>query len=307
MSLLFSEAAKYYIGTNCIGGQLGECPTWLVGSIFYLGDKLLTTSGIDKNSAREKIEEAKKICETYGLVFAIDLIIPSPELLDEIITFAGELDVPLFIDSPDSDIRAKAYLKTKDYGLNRIAIANGLYVDSGENELNALAESGIENVVLMAFDPKDPYSSIEPSNRVMILRKLLDTASRAKAKNILVDTVVLDPSSIYLSGEAIYQIRRDFKLPAGSAPANALGNVSKDRFSIEEMIGIHGGAAAFLRMVGADFIMYGPVSRVKYVAPVVAMIDSMLGYGLRRRGVRIEGTHPSKTLLRRVQQSFTKR
>jgi tetrahydromethanopterin S-methyltransferase subunit H len=122
----------------------------------------------------------------------------------------------------------------------------------------------------------------------------------------MVDTVVLDPSSIYLSGEAVYMVKTELRLPVGSAPANALGNVTKEKVGVEGMVGVHGGSAAFLRMMGADYIMYGPISRVKYVAPVISTIDSLLGYGLRRTGVKIEGKHPYKTLLRELQQLFTK-
>ncbi|MGC9181435.1 tetrahydromethanopterin S-methyltransferase subunit H [Thermogladius sp.] len=300
------EASKYRVGDYCIGGILGECPTWLVGSIFYMGDKLLTSSGFDRNSAREKVEEAISICEKHGLVLALDVVFPREELVDDILSFVGEFNIPLFLDSPDPAVRAKAYLRASEMGLKRLSIANGLYVDSPREELEALRNSGIETSVLMAFDPRDPYTSIEPEKRLQIVRRLLDTARDTGVKNVLVDTVVLDPSSIYLSGEAIRRIKSELKLPSGSAPANALGGATKERLGVEGAVGVHGGAAAFLRMMGADFVMYGPVSRAKYVAPVVSMVDSLLGYGLRRSGVRIEGKHPVKALLKELQQIFTR-
>jgi tetrahydromethanopterin S-methyltransferase subunit H len=300
------ESAKYRIGDYCIGGVLGECPTWLVGSIFYLGDKLLSSSGIDKTVARQKIEEALSQCDKYGLVLALDVIFPSENLIEEILSFIGEFSIPVFLDSPDPGIRARTYLKASELGLTKYSIANGLFVDSPPEEVEALRESGIESAVLMAFDPKDPYTSIEPAARMTIVRKLLEGVKGLGVRNIMVDTVVLDPSSIYLSGEAVYMVKTELKLPVGSAPANALGNVTKEKVGVEAMVGVHGGSAAFLRMMGADYIMYGPISRVKYVAPVVSTIDSLLGYGLRRTGVRIEGKHPYKTLLRELQQFFTK-
>lgn len=298
--------AKYSIGGFPIGGRLGESPTWLVGSIFYMGDKLLEGGGrsFNRAEARKKLEEALSIAAETGIVLALDVVLPTREIVESALAFLGEFKVPLFIDSPDPGIRSAGYLAASNLGLRELAIANGIYLDSPREELEAIRESGISAAVLMAFDPRNPYESIDPRSRAGIVERLVSMAHEARVGKLLVDTVVIDPSSIYLSGESIRLLKERFDFPAGAAPANALGSVTKEAVGAEAMAGIHGGAAVFLRMMGADFVMYGPLGRIKYVAPAVAFVDSLLGYGLRRAGMGVEARHPTRIFLRKIQQLF---
>ena len=298
------------IGGVKIGGQPGDNPTLLVGSIFYHGDKLLVDEVkgiINKELSRKVIEDALSIAEEYGLYFALDVIFPTPESVDNILPFVSELNVPvLFLDSPDSKARIRAYSLSRELGLTHRVVANGIYVNTSADEIEALKENGILNAVLLAFDPSQPYKSMYPKDRLSIVRKLLDLTRDIGVKGTLIDAVVLDPASIGLSASTIYLVKNELGYPSGCAPANALGPVSKYNFHIEEVAGIHGGIAVFLRVMGADFIMYGPVRRIKYVAPAIAMVDGLLGYLARQEGVRIRGKHPLRTLLKKVQQLFVK-
>ncbi|MCD6301694.1 MAG: tetrahydromethanopterin S-methyltransferase subunit H [Staphylothermus sp.] len=305
----WSGQAKIKIGNYIIGGYPGENPTWLIGSIFYLGDKILLNErgDFDKQQARKKIEEAINIANEHGLVFGLDVVFPSIESVENIMSFISEYDIPLFLDSPDPTIRAKSYIVAKTLGIEKKIIANGLYIDSPEEEIEALRSSGIETAVLMAFNPKDPLRSIEPQNRLSLINeKLLPLAERAGVKNVLVDVIVIDPASIGLSGETIYLVKKLHGFPAGCAPANALGPISKKKVGVEQMYVIHGTTASFLRIMGSDYIMYGPVSRIKYVAPSVALIDSLLGYIWKRRGAKISREHPLRKYFKNIQGAFAK-
>lgn len=298
------------IGGVRIGGKPGDNPTLLVGSIFYRGDKLLideVKGVIDKELSKKIIEDALNTAEEYGLRFALDVIFPTLESVDNILPFISELNIPiLFLDSPDSKARIKAYSLSRELGLTHRVVANGIYVNIDMDEVEALKENGISNAVLLAFDPSQPNKSMYPKDRLSIVRKLLDLARSIGIKGILVDAVVLDPASIGLSASTIYLIKNELGYPSGCAPANALGLVSKSYFSVEEVTGIHGGIAVFLRVMGADFIMYGPVKRIKYVAPAIAVVDGLLGYLAKLEGTGVQGKHPLKTLLKRIQQLFVK-
>lgn len=150
----------------------------------------------------------------------------------------------------------------------------------------------------MAFDPRNPLESIKPLKRLKLLEeKLLPVARKVGVEQALVDAVVIDPASIAFSAEAIYSTKKKFGFSSGCAPANALGSVFEKNTSINEIYDIHGGTSTYLRVYGADYIMYRPISRIRYIAPAVAMIDSLLGYSLRRKGEKIAGTHPMKKLL----------
>ena len=69
---------------------------------------------------------------------------------------------------------------------------------------------------------------------------------------------------------------------------------------------IHGTVASFLRIMGSDYIMYGPVSRIKYIAPSVALVDSLLGYIWKRQGTKIGRDHPLRKYFKNIQRIFAK-
>lgn len=298
----------YRVGDYCIGGVLGECPTWLIPTILYHGDKLLLSpkGEFDKKTLADKIQEALTIVSEYKLVLALDVVIPSVDSAQKILSFIGDYKIPILIESPDPQVRAHSYKIASEIGIVDYVIANGIYVDTTDEELRALRESNLKKAVLIVFDPRNPYESLSDEKRSKMLEELLiPIAKLAGVELMLLDFVVLDPGSIAICGEAIRKFKSKYESPAGCAPANALGNVSKNMVSIDELYGVHGGSAAYLRMKGADFIMIGPLSRLKYVAPVISMIDGLLGYEVRRSGRKLIEQHPIKGLLRKVQRLFT--
>jgi tetrahydromethanopterin S-methyltransferase subunit H len=304
----FTEQFKYNIGGHVIGGLPGENPLWLIASIFYLGDKLLLSErgDFDKAEASRRIEEAIGIADKYGLVFGLDVVFPSMESVEKILPFVSEYNIPLFLDSPDPLVRAKSYLVARELGITDRSIANGIFIDSPEEEVNALRDSGIKTSVIMALDPRKPLETLYPENRVKLLDKLLGIAKRAGVENILVDAIVIDPASIAFSAETIFLVKKKYGYPSGCAPANALGPLGKKSIGVENMYGVHGGAAAYLRIYGADYVMYGPISRIKYIAPIIAFIDSLLGYSLRKKGVKISRNHPLRKYFKEIHSKSIK-
>ncbi len=298
------------IGDIVIGGTPGDNPVLLVGSIFYHGDKLLINEKkgvIDKERARKQIIDAISLADKYGVNFAVDLIFPTTESVENIMSFISSFDdLVLFLDSPDPNARIRAYYLTRELGITEKVVANGLYTNTSEEEIIAIRDSNIRTALLLAFDPANPHQSMMPHDRLHVLeKKLLPLARNAGVENILVDAVVLDPASIGISATTIKLVKEKYGYPSGCAPANALGPVSKSKFKIEEVAGIHGGTAVFLRVMGADFIMYGPVKRIKYTAPAVAFVDGLLGYLARHEGVHIGRNHPLRKILKNVQKLFT--
>lgn len=175
---------------------------------------------------------------------------------------------------------------------------NGLYTDSPEEEAEEIRDNELAATVLMAFNPRDAAGSIDPESRLKLLEeKLLPVARRNGLSNLIIDSIAIDPATISLSAETVYMVKEKYGFPSGCAPANALGPVSKKTVGLEGMYSVHGGVAVYLRVMGSDLIMYGPVQRIKYVAPAVAMADSLLGYSLRHHGVRIRGSHPLRRYL----------
>ena len=300
----------FKIGSVVFGGEPGERPTVLVGSIFYLGDKLVINhdEGVfDKEKTKEAIKYAEEVAEKYSLPLAIDLVAYSEKAMENYVPFVAEVtEAPIFLDGVEEKARIAAYKISHEIGITERVIGNAIYTHSKENELNALKEYKIRNVVLMAFDVANPMKSMMPKDRLEILKnQLIPKAEEAQVEQPLVDVVVLDPASIAISAASVLKIKEETGLPVGCAPANALGPITKAAFGVEGMSGIHGGTAVFLQMFGTDFIFYGPIRRIKYVAPAVAVADAYLAYLAKFEGKRPPKKHPFNTLLRKLQRMFT--
>ena len=309
--ILGVEAETVELGRVRVGGLLGVNPLLLIGSLFYRGDKHVVDyekGVVDRNRVRKEVENARVMAEDYGLSLGLDVIVETREAAERLLPFildeAG--DLPVFLDSPDPMVRTHMYMLARDLGAVETCVVNGIDSNTGMDEIRAIKESGLKNAVLLAFDPSNPYNSLYPGQRLKLLReKIIPLAREAGVKGFLIDAVVLDPASIAISSSTISLVKEELRLPAGCAPANALGPVSKKTLGSEAAAGIHGGVAAMLRSMGADFVFYGPVKRVKYVAPAAAIVDSMLGYLQRMRGRKPGAHHAMNKLLRRLQKLFT--
>lgn len=301
---------KFIIADTTFGGMPGSRPTVLIGSLFYTGDKSVINHKegiIDKKKVENSIRKAEEVAEKYSLPLAIDLVAYTSKAMENYLSFICDLtNAPIFLDGVEEEARVRAYQLAKELGLNHRVIGNAIYTHTKDDELMVIKENNIEAMVLMAFDAVNPASSLMPNDRIKILKEnLLPKAEKANVKKPLVDVVVLDPASIALSSATISRIKEKYGLPTGCAPANALGSISKKTFGEEGAFGIQGGTAVFLQMSAADFIFYGPIGRIKYVAPAVAITDAYLGYLSRLEGERPPRKHPYNTLLRKIQRFFT--
>lgn len=112
-------------------GKPGEYPAWLIGSMFYLSDKLL----FNEKGDFDKLKARKKIAENYSLVFGLDVVFPSFESIDKILLYVSEYDAP--IDSPVPRVRARSHTASRKLGIRDRVIANGIFIDSPEEEVNS--------------------------------------------------------------------------------------------------------------------------------------------------------------------------
>ena len=96
-------------GMKC-GGQPGEYPTALAGTIFYGGHKIISDEkeGIfDKDAAEGLIKNMEEMEDTTGNPCIIQTFGATPEALVKYLEFVGDLsDAPFLIDSTSGEARA---------------------------------------------------------------------------------------------------------------------------------------------------------------------------------------------------------
>ena len=293
------EQVIFNIGGVELGGQPGELPTVLIGSIFHNRDRIVVdpVKGMfDKKEAESRINKQEEMSDKTGNPYFIDIVGQTEEALIKHIDFVAELtENPFLIDGPSPAVRIPAVKHCVEVGLGERAIYNSIDENVTEEEIEALREQGLTAAVVLAFNSLDP----RPEGRVKLLKGsrgkigLLEAVSRAGVKKVLVDVAVLDPPSIGVSARTIHMVKSRFGLPTGCAPSNAVTT-----WKAVEMLGGYARSTciasshAILPAFGANFLLYGPIRYAEMVFPACAMVDAFIGYDSRWRGIRPRKKHP---------------
>lgn len=285
----FTNKQKIYsIAGVKIGGQPGEYPTVLVGSIFFGKHKIVTDPAkglFDQAQAKALLDQEAVESASTGNPRFIDPIGDTGKALISYIQFlSAHTDVPILVDSPYQAARMEALRHFAGSPIIPRLIYNSIAEDFTEEELECLRECRVKNAIILAFSTK----ALLPHDRIKLLReKLLPAAERAGIENIMVDTGVLDIPSVSWAAQAISEVKKEFGFPAGCAPANALFMWEKVRKQgMQAFQAAASSVFALPQMYGADFILYGPMRFAPWVYQVCATIDALIAYGGRFTGVR---------------------
>jgi tetrahydromethanopterin S-methyltransferase subunit H len=279
-----------------VGGQPGEYPTVLIGSIFYDRHKIITNAvkgEFDEPKAETLLKKQEEMSDKTGNPVIIDVVGSTVEALDRYVDFvSATTESPFLVDGPSAAVRIPVMRHLAETGLLKRAIYNSIDYAVKSDEIASLKEMGAESSVLMTYNPKNVWAE----GRVEILKGyegqkgLLDAANEAEMHNVLVDTVVLDVPSIGISARAIYIIKNKYGLPVGCGPANAITTWKKAKkemgpFAYTTCLA---GSCLITQSQGANFVLYGPIENAEAVFPACAMADAIIAYNARRFGIRPE-------------------
>lgn len=284
-----------------VGGQPGEYPIVIVPSIFYERQKIVFDSikgEFDKKEAELQLNRVAEVSEKTGNPFFVDVMGTTTEALIRYTDFVTELTkCPFLIDSISRQARVEAMRHVCEVGLADRAIYNSVNYLATDEELKALREIGVKSAVLLAFDPKKPLEEKDAILKGSVgQRGLLCAAEEAGVKNVLVDTAVLDVPSIGAAGKAVYSVKEKFGLPAGCAPANALAiwrRLKTGDFGPTARKVCLGSSVLFTQMMGANFVIQGPIELAEAVFPACAMADVIIASEAKKLGTIVKAAnHP---------------
>lgn len=290
-----AEQKVYQIGDVEIGGQPGERPTVLIGSLFFGGHTIVRDrpKGLfDEAKAKTLLERESVAAAETGNPRFVDVVGDTGAALIRYIEFvAVHCDAPILVDSPSPQARLEAVRHFCGSDVMPRLIYNSIDEHWAEEELAALRECGVKSAVLLALSNR----AVRPADRLTLLRDcLLPAAERAGIKNILVDTGVLDIPSVGWAAEAVRLVKEELGYPTGCAPANAIYLWNKLRAK---------GAPAFEaaasvvftlpQSLGANFVFYGPMRNAPWAYPAAAAMDAMIAHTGRLNKVRpVTQAHP---------------
>nr|MDO8046163.1 tetrahydromethanopterin S-methyltransferase subunit H [Candidatus Baldrarchaeota archaeon] len=299
------EQKVYEIGGVKFGGQPGEYPPVLIGSIFFKGHKIVFDSkkGVfDKAKAKKLVENQEKCSSETGCPHAVDVIAETPEAMKNYLSFIFEItDAPILVDSPDFNTIIEGCRFAIEIGEKDRIIYNSLGPRVKEEELKEIQDLGINAAVLLALNTSNPF----PDGTLKILEEtLLPKVAKAGITKPLIDTPILDLLTTSLAIKAIDKVKSKLGLPCGCAPCNASFTSRKIwPFKRGSFRTFHTAIITAIQLSGANFIIYGPIRYAPYVFPACAAIESLISYGLRFEGIKTKtDIHPLKIFVQKLRK-----
>lgn len=288
------------VGGVKLGGQPGELPTVLIGSLFHMGHKIVRNreKGVfDREEAERLIRLQEEFSEKTGNPCMVDVVAETNEALEKYVDFiSGFTNIPILINGPDASVRLHASNYAKEVGLLNRIVYNSINFAVSEEEIENIKEIGLKASVIQAFNPRNTW----PEGMLKILKGtpemegLLDKALRAGIEKPMVLTSVYDVPSIGPAVRALYIVKSEFGLPAGTAPVGVVGQWEKvEELGHNAKRVCRGGTVALAQSLGANFIIYGSMAKAENIFPVSAMIDASILYNSKKLGVKpLTKNHP---------------
>jgi tetrahydromethanopterin S-methyltransferase subunit H len=287
------EQMVFEVGNVKIGGQPGEYPTALAGTIFYAGHKIVSDSrkGVfDRGIAESLIKKQEEKSDATGNPCLIQVFSESPEAMRRYIDFISSISkAPFLIDSTDANTKIEGVKYAAEVGLIDRAIYNSINPSITDWEIKALSIFKVKASIILTFNPRDvtvkgKIDLLTKGVQGVVSRGLLEIAREAGVSKPLIDVAILPlGSGAGPSLMSTYVIKAKLGLPVGSGIHNAVSAwdwLRKARKSIpegREMAKTCDVASNILQVLaGGNFVLYGPIENAPLVFPVVAMADSIV-------------------------------
>ncbi len=290
----FNTPQKIYeIGDIKIGGQPGELPTTLIGSIFYEGQKIVENpkKGVfDRARAEELIRKQEELSDLTGNPCMLDVVCTSIEAARSYIDFVSEAtEAPILLDAYPK-VRLEALEYVTEIGLIDRIVYNSIY-SPDEAEIDAIKNSKVEAAILLAYNVKDRTSEgvLSLLNGTEGNPGLLEASERAGITKPLVDTTIFTYiPSVGIGARACLRVKEELGLPAGGAPGNAVSIWEQPEELGPDLSKVIYVTPQVVPMVmGADFLLYGVIEAAPWLFPTCAAVDAMVAatdqveYGLK--------------------------
>ena len=293
-----------------VGGQPGELPTVLAGTIFYNKHELVEDAAkglFDRQKAERVLNLQESASDETKNPHMVHIYGTTPESICRYIDFVAETsDAPFLIDSSEGPVRAHAARYVSEIGLADRAVYNSINMSISESEIAALAESDIDSSIILGFNAMD--SSLQ--GRMSMLEEggnLLDRGLLSIADECGILNKLIDPSITPMGDGAGVALRMTLTAkakwghPTGSGIHNApsawswLQQKKEADPLLYKICDI--GSICLQQAAAGDFILYGPIENAPYIFPMAAMSDIMIAEAVADLGVEPASGHPINFLV----------
>jgi tetrahydromethanopterin S-methyltransferase subunit H len=303
-------------GVKC-GGQPGEYPTVLAGTIFYGGHKIIEDekAGVfDKEAAQSLMKVQEEMSDTTGNPHYVHTFGQTPEAIVKYLEFVGEhSDYPFLIDSTSAEARLAGANYATEVGLADRAIYNSINMAADAAEIVAVGETDLTESIVLGFNAMDMTSQgkmdIWENGGSVLDKGLLEMSVESGIDKPLMDVAVTP-------------------LGQGAGPAVRTSFMQKSKWGYPSGAGIHNvpsawdwmrnykksvekggmghpeawpvadvGSNLIMLMAGGDFVLIGPIENAQMAFPACAMCDIFMAEAAKDIGTVPIDEHPFFKLL----------
>jgi tetrahydromethanopterin S-methyltransferase subunit H len=290
-----------------LGGQPGEFPTVLSGTIFYHGHKIVQDEDrglFDRDKAEMLVNKQAQFGQETGNPAILHIYAKTIDAFEKYMEFVDPIwNGPFIMDSADLSVRAAAAILVSEVGYADRAIYNSISMATDTSEEAALRESEVDCAILLAYNPTE--TGVDGS------LKVLETGGSVKEKGLIavakelgMANLLIDPGVVPLGSGAGSALRfsvaakAKFGLPVGSGIHNAVSSWTwlKGKSLLDRRC-CDAAATAMQQLSAADFILYGPIENAEFIFPVAAMADIMVAEAVRDLDIWPAPEHPINRLV----------
>lgn len=272
------------------GGQPGEHPTVLLGTLFY-GTQFGSFDAADRERAGALIRTQEEMSDLTGNPGIVDIFIEKGSDIRRNIEFTLDhisCRSPFSVDVPEADVRIQTLSYLKESGLLDRTIYNSLNLGLVPGEFALLRLHPPAGAILLGYNPGD----LSTDGRMDILetgagyldRGLVELADEAGIVGRLLDTAAV-PFGHHAAEtvRAIPAMKNRWGHPVGCSFHNTVESWSwlkgyrKGHPEIFRLCDI--GSNALVIAFGASFILYGPMESAPLAFPFTAMVDRVVSEG----------------------------
>jgi len=289
-----SVAKSFEIGGIKVGGNHGQVPTVLIGSMFYNKHYIVKDEikgEFDRQEAERLIKQQEEFSDKTGNPHMIDVVGATTEALNRHVDFVTSVTkAPILLDGISAGVRMQSLDHVREVGLIDRVVYNSITPDYKQDELDKIQQVGLKSSILLAFNSKEFTSQ----GRIKAIRQILPVAQKVGIEKPMVDTVVLDIPSLGMACRAIRELSAEFVYPTGSGAHNAVGTWKglKKKMGKQAKNPSMAAACAITIAAGANFCLYGPIEFADYMFPTLALVDAAYAQMSMEQGRMPDQKHP---------------
>ncbi|HUL62182.1 MAG TPA: tetrahydromethanopterin S-methyltransferase subunit H [Methanocella sp.] len=289
----------YQIGRSKVGGNPGEYPTVLAGSIFYGKEKIVTDpkAGVfDKDGAMKLIKQQEEMSDTTGNPLWTQIVADTGESISNYIRWYADVAKDGFlIDSTVAAARVSGAKTADEIGVSERVIYNSINMAAQPAEIEAIKPCKFTSCIVLGFNAQD----MSVKGRMDMITK----GGAGQAKGMLqlatekgITRPLLDVAATPLGSgsgatyRSIFAVKSQLGEPVGGGYHNIpsawawLKKFKKQPGKEGAYMPSDIGSNLIAITLGCNFCLYGPIEHAIEVFPAVAMNDIIVAEAARDLG-----------------------